>query len=322
MTRMLGFTLVHAGLPPQWDLAEPRRRRRPSSRPCSAATVSWISCRQMYGNLPISGRRARGTDRLRYIVNAFTRMRYCRPDGSLELEEKCAPEHAPPGLMPWFRFPGRRSAGLRLVFGHWSTLGDLSEQGAYGLDTGCVWGGRLTALRLDDADAHCVECGPGLLPAARRLESAQRRETSVMQLSLDGRRAVVCGASRGIGRRDRDGTGRHGRRPGAGGARRHAGLGRKQAARRSEPARGLRRGLLRQPAVETAFTAIAAQGPVHVLVNNTGGPAAGTVFEARPAEFVDAFRQHLVAARSPCSRWCRACARPATAGSSISSRPR
>lgn len=162
----LRFTLVHAGLPPQWRL---------ETAQAAAAELEAVLggdrfvdfLRQMYGNLPdLWTPELAGTDRLRFIVNAFTRMRYCRPDGSLELEEKCAPEHAPPGLIPWFRFPGRRSAGLRLVFGHWSTLGDLSEQGAYGLDTGCVWGGRLSALRLDDATRIAVECGPGLLPAA------------------------------------------------------------------------------------------------------------------------------------------------------------
>lgn len=162
----LGFTLVHAGLPPQWHLETAR---------AAAAELEAVLggdrfvefLRQMYGDLPdLWSPALAGMDRLRYIVNAFTRMRFCRADGSLELGEKSSPEHAPPGLIPWFRFPGRRNAGLRLVFGHWSTLGDLCENGVHGLDTGCVWGGRLSALRLDDAMRIAVQCGPGLLPAA------------------------------------------------------------------------------------------------------------------------------------------------------------
>lgn len=156
------FTMVHAGLPPQWDLGEAR---------AAAAELEAVLggdrfvdfLRQMYGDRPALWDPAlTGMDRLRFIVNAFTRMRYLRPDGSLEFDHKGPADRTGAELVPWFRFPGRRSAGLRIVFGHWSTLGEVAHDGAFSLDTGCVWGGRLTALRLDDAVRTCVECGPGL----------------------------------------------------------------------------------------------------------------------------------------------------------------
>lgn len=162
----LGFTMVHAGLPPQWDLAE--------ARAAAAELESVLQgnhfvkfLRQMYGDKPARwDPKLKGTDRLRFIVNAFTRMRFLRQDGSLELKNKGSLNRAGKELIPWFAFPGRRSAGDRIVFGHWSTLGDLEQENAYGIDTGCVWGGRLTALRLDDRSRHWVECGPSLAPAA------------------------------------------------------------------------------------------------------------------------------------------------------------
>jgi bis(5'-nucleosyl)-tetraphosphatase (symmetrical) len=162
----LGFTLVHAGLPPQWDLAEAR---------AAAAEVEAVLggdhfvefLYRMYGDLPDKwSPELAGVERLRFIVNAFTRLRYCRPDGSLALEEKGPPQRANPELIPWFSFPARRWAGHKLVFGHWSTLGDVVHEGAWNLDSGCVWGGRLTALRLDDATRIHVECGPALSAAA------------------------------------------------------------------------------------------------------------------------------------------------------------
>ncbi len=158
----LGFTMVHAGLPPQWSLDEAR---------AAAAELEAVLAgdrfvdflRQMYGDLPDRWTpELAGLERLRFIVNALTRMRYLRPDGSLEFANNGQPDRAPPELIPWYQFPGRRTAGLSMVFGHWSTLGEIVHAGAFSLDTGCVWGGRLTALRLDDAVRTYVECGPGL----------------------------------------------------------------------------------------------------------------------------------------------------------------
>jgi bis(5'-nucleosyl)-tetraphosphatase (symmetrical) len=160
----LGWTLVHAGLPPQWGLAEAQATAAELQGVLGGPGFAAFLGR-MYGDGPDRWSPGlKGAGRLRYIVNAFTRMRYCRADGSLDLEEKGPPERAPPALVPWFRVPGRRSRSLKLVFGHWSSLGYVAESGVWGLDTGCVWGGRLTALRLDDPPERIdVDCGAGLV---------------------------------------------------------------------------------------------------------------------------------------------------------------
>lgn len=160
-----GYTMVHAGLPPDWDLADAVAAAR-ELEDClrNADFQHFLSA--MYGNLPDKWSAAlTGTERLRFITNCFTRLRYCRRDGRLDLGFKGAPENAPPDVLPWFRMPGRRSADLKIVFGHWSTLGTVPDPGVFALDTGCVWGGRLTALRLDGpAERVHTECGPGLAP--------------------------------------------------------------------------------------------------------------------------------------------------------------
>jgi bis(5'-nucleosyl)-tetraphosphatase (symmetrical) len=145
----LGITLIHAGLPPQWDLSQ--------AMAC-AAEVETVLCgadysaylEQMYGNEPgCWSENLTGQDRLRFITNCFTRLRFCDAQGHLALEEKGPPGSAPAPYLPWFAVPGRRSADLNIVFGHWSTLGPRNDRGIYPLDTGCLWGGSLTALRLD-----------------------------------------------------------------------------------------------------------------------------------------------------------------------------
>lgn len=161
----IGFTMVHAGLPPQWDLEDARAAAGELEAELRGDRFVYL-LRHMYGDLPDRwSPDLEGLDRLRFIVNAFTRMRYVRLDGSLDFDNSGPPDRAGPELVPWFRFEGRRSAGLSMVFGHWSTLGQVTHGGAFGLDTGCVWGGRLTALRLDDAVRTCVACGPAM-PAA------------------------------------------------------------------------------------------------------------------------------------------------------------
>ncbi len=145
----LGLTLVHAGLPPQWDLT--------LAMACAAEVEAVLEgsdysayLEHMYGNEP--GRWSEnltGQNRLRFITNCFTRLRFCDAQGNLALEEKGPPGSASAPYLPWFAVPGRRSANLDIVFGHWSTLGTRNDRGIYPLDTGCLWGGSLTALRLD-----------------------------------------------------------------------------------------------------------------------------------------------------------------------------
>ncbi|MDD2713248.1 MAG: bis(5'-nucleosyl)-tetraphosphatase (symmetrical), partial [Simplicispira sp.] len=103
---------------------------------------------QMYGNTPDHWSDAlKGAKRLRAIVNALTRLRFCTPDGVMDFSSADNAEAAPEGLLPWFDAPGRRTQGTLVAFGHWSTLGWLERPNLLGLDTGCVWGGCLSAVR-------------------------------------------------------------------------------------------------------------------------------------------------------------------------------
>jgi bis(5'-nucleosyl)-tetraphosphatase (symmetrical) len=112
---------------------------------------------RMYGNKPRAWRRElTGIMRARAVVNALTRMRYCNPKGEMFFEAKGMPGTQPPGYYPWFEVPGHKLWKTRIVFGHWSTLGRFCGMGNYGIDTGCVWGGSLTALRLDLEDPEFI----------------------------------------------------------------------------------------------------------------------------------------------------------------------
>jgi bis(5'-nucleosyl)-tetraphosphatase (symmetrical) len=144
----LGWCMVHAGLPPQWDLETAAACGREVEAALAAGPDEFLAA--MYGDEPDRWSASlAGTSRLRFTVNCLTRLRYCAPDGRLLLHLKGPPSAAPPGALPWFKVPGRRSATERIVFGHWSALGYYAGEGVVSLDTGCVWGGALTALRLD-----------------------------------------------------------------------------------------------------------------------------------------------------------------------------
>jgi len=146
----LGTTLLHAGLPPQWTLDLARSCAQEVALRLRSENAGKLF-RHMYGNEPSVWQYSLdGWDRLRFTINAFTRLRVCdERDGRLRLEHKGPPETAPTHAVPWFRVPWRKSADARLVFGHWSALGYVQERGILGLDTGCVWGGPLTAQRVD-----------------------------------------------------------------------------------------------------------------------------------------------------------------------------
>jgi bis(5'-nucleosyl)-tetraphosphatase (symmetrical) len=144
----LGWTLIHAGLPPQWSLADAESAAREVEAALAGDPESLLS--QMYGDQPdLWSPALAGMPRLRYAINCLTRLRFVDREGRLLLPLKGPVASAPTGAMPWFRHPGRRTRQDALIFGHWSALGYVSEPGLRGLDTGCVWGGSLAALRLD-----------------------------------------------------------------------------------------------------------------------------------------------------------------------------
>jgi len=152
--RERGVLMVHAGVLPQWTAAQTLELA------AEVAAVlrgpDWaLFLRQMYGNQPDQWHDGlQGAERLRVIVNALTRLRFCSAQGQMEFATRDrAAAGAPPGTLPWFDAPGRRTAGDVVAFGHWSALGWLNRPDLISLDTGCVWGGCLSAVRLG-ADAR------------------------------------------------------------------------------------------------------------------------------------------------------------------------
>lgn len=163
----LGFTLIHAGLPPQWDLDLAAACAQEVEFMLQSDQFS-LYLQQMYGNEPEQWSPGLGGwDRLRFITNCFTRLRYCDADGRMALEEKGALGSQAAGLAPWFRIPSRATKDDRIIFGHWSTLGACDDPNVYPIDTGCLWGGRLTALRIDakdSAEAIAIDCPQARTP--------------------------------------------------------------------------------------------------------------------------------------------------------------
>jgi bis(5'-nucleosyl)-tetraphosphatase (symmetrical) len=150
--------LVHAGVLPSWSVTEAlalageveAELRGPGWRDFLAA---------MYGDLPNAWNPSlRGNDRLRVIVNALTRIRYATPSGTMEFATKEALGAGPVGHVPWFDCPSRKTAEVTVICGHWSTLGLINRPNLIALDTGCVWGGKLTAMRLRDRHILQIDC--------------------------------------------------------------------------------------------------------------------------------------------------------------------
>ena len=160
-----GYTLVHAGLAPQWTLGEARALAREVEERLRGDAHETL-LRDLYGDGPSCWSPVlEGVERHRFVVNALTRIRYVTPGGALDLREAGPPGAQAAGLVPWFEAPGRRSRDARIVFGHWATLAlparDGAAQRVHHVDTGCVWGGRLSALRLEDRRLFSVPCRRG-----------------------------------------------------------------------------------------------------------------------------------------------------------------
>ncbi len=144
--------LVHAGLVPQWDAPLAARLAAEVARSLQHDPRALLE--SMYGDQPDQWDEAlRGMDRLRFVINVLTRIRVCTAQGRIDLKQKGAPAEARAPWQPWFALKGRASAATRVIFGHWSALGFYRSNGLLGIDTGCVWGGALTAVNLDDPEA-------------------------------------------------------------------------------------------------------------------------------------------------------------------------
>jgi bis(5'-nucleosyl)-tetraphosphatase (symmetrical) len=139
--------MVHAGVLPQWTVAKALALADEVQAVLRSQDANEFFM-NMYGNQPNQWQDNLQTwERLRCAVNAFTRLRFCSADGHMEFETKEGAGKAPVGYMPWFEVPDRQTAHATLAFGHWSTLGAVQRQDVWALDTGCVWGGCLTAIQ-------------------------------------------------------------------------------------------------------------------------------------------------------------------------------
>jgi bis(5'-nucleosyl)-tetraphosphatase (symmetrical) len=157
----LNTLMVHAGIPPQWDPLQTVRCAREVEQVLRGDGAGKF-LGSMYGARPnLWDPGLRGLERLRFITNCLTRIRFVHTDGRLDFVHKGKPDTAPAGVAPWFDMPGRASESVRIVFGHWSTLGLVQRPGLLGLDTGCVWGGTLTAARLTGPMRIVFEQSPG-----------------------------------------------------------------------------------------------------------------------------------------------------------------
>lgn len=152
-----GWLMVHAGVVPQWRCEDVLALAGEVQDVLRSPDLPDF-LRVMYGNRPARWSPVlQGNDRLRFTVNALTRLRFCTADGQMDFDTKDGAAAAPEGFMPWFDVPGRHTADTPVAFGHWSTLGLLDRPTLLGLDTGCVWGGRLTAARIDGLRREIIQ---------------------------------------------------------------------------------------------------------------------------------------------------------------------
>ena len=142
---------VHAGILPQWDLQQTIECAQEVEKALRKKTYRDFLA-SMYGNSPNKWSNSlKGIERLRVITNALTRLRFCTPAGQMEFESKEGMESRPRGYIPWFKVPQRKTQNSLVYFGHWSTLGLIQQDNVIGLDTGCVWGGKLTAMEIPES---------------------------------------------------------------------------------------------------------------------------------------------------------------------------
>lgn len=156
----LAYTMVHAGIPPQWSIKKALRRSTEVEEVLQDDDRYQDFLLHMFGSEPRQWDKSlRGNDRLRIITNYFTRMRFCDAEGQLEFQAKSGPDSAPKGFKPWYKIKNRKASADRIVFGHWAALqGYADAEHVYALDTGCVWGGNLTVMCLEDQTRYSCAC--------------------------------------------------------------------------------------------------------------------------------------------------------------------
>ncbi len=142
------YCLLHAGLPPQWDFANTKAMANKAEKILQGDDhIEFF--KNMYGDKPDKWHSdLKGMEKIRFIVNCFTRIRYCDKSGRLDFNHSGPLGSQPQHLIPWFEAPNRQSTDMKIIFGHWSTLGYHQSDNCYGIDTGCLWGGQLTAIKL------------------------------------------------------------------------------------------------------------------------------------------------------------------------------
>ena len=157
----LGFTMVHAGIPPQWTLDAAKNFAKECESILQNEKIDDFLM-HMYGDTPnIWSDSIEGYARQRFIINCFTRIRFCTINGTLDLDIKVAPGSQKKSLIPWYALPNRKTIDNKIIFGHWSTIhlgveNNFKKYNVYPIDTGCLWGGQLTAMRLDDEKIFSV----------------------------------------------------------------------------------------------------------------------------------------------------------------------
>ncbi len=152
-----GYAMVHAGLLPQWGVARALELAGEVESALRGPDYAQL-LEKMYGNSPTAwDEQLDGYERLRLVVNAMTRLRLCNATGRMEFSHKTGLAGAPAGFMPWFEVPDRAHAGTPVICGHWAALGLVLRKDVLGIDTGCVWGRQLSALRLEDR--QLFQCG-------------------------------------------------------------------------------------------------------------------------------------------------------------------
>lgn len=158
--------MVHAGIPPQWTIEQAIQYAREVEQVMQSEDWQEFISQHLFGSKTKQWHEdLSGWERLRYIVNAFTRMRYCDPDGTLDFDLKTPPEdNTHPSHQAWFVHKNRRNKDTEIYFGHWSTLGVVDAYHVHSTDTGCLWGGKLTAFCLEDQQRHTYQCPQALAP--------------------------------------------------------------------------------------------------------------------------------------------------------------